>query len=205
MKPIHFQKQPILKTNVSDYIKEKYNNINSLVLEYFDIIYEVMPLLQNDYGLAGDCTLTSMTTVLEYLCHQPVQKIYDIVEVNAKKYGYNGKFGTIPAFINNICQRSAKELKIPDHKWKIKYLKGIGFDFNFIKKQIIQDHPMILSLSSDGRDYYHNHSITVVGYAQYLVNNKIQRFVLIYDNWRKDLVYLDYELLGHFCSLNYYI
>lgn len=204
MQHAYLQKQAIFKENVSEYLKEKYCKIESLVLQYFDIIYEVVPLLQDDYGLKGDCAITSMTAVLEYLCHQPIQKIYNVVEANAKKYGYNGKFGTIPTFINNICKKSAKEFDLSNIYWKSKYFKEIGFNFNFIKKQIIQDHPLILSISSDGRDYYKNHSVTVVGYAQYVINDKLQRFLLIYDNWHKEVCYLDYELLSHFCSLNYY-
>ena len=205
MKQNWLNNKGITKNLLSQYFQEKYQKVDSVMLQYFNVIQNIKPLIQNDYGLAGDCTLTCITCILYYLYQQPIQTIYDIVEANAKKYGYNGKIGTIPIVINNIIKRSEKQLQIKNQKWKSGYIKGLGFDFNTIKKLIDQKHPVILSLTSDGRGYYHGHSVTIVGYAQYLINDKLQRFLLIYDNWRNEAAYLDYEILGKICSINYYI
>ena len=201
----YLQYSPITKDNLSKYFEEKYGKAVGYTIQKYRTIEGVMPLLQADYGLEGDCTITSMTCLLEFLYHKPIQQIYDIVETNAKKFGYNGKFGTIPTFINSILKLTESKLGVNKNtKWKSGYGKNIGYNFNTIVKLVDQKKPMILSIWNDGRSYYKNHSVTVVGYAQYVVNGRQQRFVIIQDNWHKEKAYVDYETLCVISSLNYY-
>lgn len=200
----YLQYKPITQDSLQQYLQEKYGNTIHMVPQKYKVVGGVTPLLQEDYGLAGDCTLTSMTCLLEFLYHKPIQEIYDIVESHAKKFGYTGKFGTFPLFINAILERAEKQLVNKKTKWKSGYLKGIGYTFNTIIKSVDQNKPMILSLWNDGRGYYKDHSITIVGYAQYLINGKTQRFIIVQDNWHKEKAYVDYETLCVISSVNYY-
>lgn len=197
--------KPINKNNLSEYLRSKYGEGYKANLEGSNrLINYVTPLLQEDYGLAGDCTITSMTCILEYLYHRPIQEIYDIVEAIDKKYGYNGSFGTIPLLINRIFKQAEKQLGVNSVKWSSGYIKGLGFSFGTIVQQINLQHPLILSISNDGRGYYKSHSVTVVGYMVFRVNGKLQRFLRLQDNWNKEQTYLDFECLNRLCSINYY-
>ena len=200
----YLQYKPITKDTLPQYLQEKFGTGVTIVPQKERVISNVTPLLQEDYGLASDCTITSMTCLLEYLYRKPIQQIYDSVEANARKFGYTGNFGTIPFFINAVLKRSEKQLVNKETKWKSGYLKGIGYSFNTIVKLTEQNKPMILSLWNDGRGYYKDHSITAIGYAQYLVNGKQQRFIIVQDNWHKEKAYVDYETLCVISSLNYY-
>jgi hypothetical protein len=61
--------------------------------------------LQNDYGEASDCSITSMTATIRYYLNNSLAPldIYNQVERYAKCYGYNGvKRGTNPLTIKKI-------------------------------------------------------------------------------------------------------
>lgn len=195
----------ITKNTLAQYLKEKYGEGYKATLEKSNFVKNVTPLLQNDYGLAGDCTITSMTCIMEYIYKKPIQEIYDAIEAIDMKFGYDGNFGTIPMLINTILRLAEKKLKVSKGiKWRSGYLKDIGFNFNTIMRSVEQQHPMILSIMNDGRNYYRSHSVTVIGYMLFTVNGRKQRFLRLQDNWTKEQAYLDYEIL-QICSLNYYL
>jgi len=164
----------------------------------------VPALLQNDYGLDGDCTITSMTCLLNFIHRTKIQLAYDMVEHIDMQYGYDGVRGTNPFLINKILRKAEFRLNVVPTVWTVGYGKGIGYNFETIVRNVKKNHPMILSMPTDGRGYYTNHSVTVVGYVEYRINKKRQRFVMLHDNWHKEVVYLDYELLSLFSSLNSY-
>ena len=63
---------------------------------------------------------------------------------------------------------------------------------------------MILNLSTDGRNYYKDHSVLIIGYREIkLSNNKKMFFLKIKDNWTKETTYIDYSKLSVICSINY--
>lgn len=200
----YLQYKAITKNTLAQYLEEKFGKGYTCTLKKSCIVEGVKPLLQSDYGLEGDCTVTSMTCILEFLHHKPIQQTYDTIEKIDMKYGYNGTMGTLPIFINTVLKQAEKQLGCKQSSWKSGYGKGIGFCFDTIVKCVDKGKPAILSMLYDGRNYYNNHSVTVIGYAQYLVNGRNQRFILLYDNWTKEKTYLDYELLGAVSSLNYY-
>lgn len=192
---------------LSTYFVAKYGAGYKAKVQKSNFVRKVMPLLQDDYGLVGDCTITSMSCLLEFIYHEPFQNIYDTVESVAMNYGYDGKHGTNPLFINSILKNSEAKLKVKNSvKYKSAYGKNLGFNFNTIIKSVDAQCPMILSMSNDGRNYYTNHSVTVIGYISFLVNDtQTQRFLMLQDNWTKERAYLDYDILPMLCSLNYYI
>ena len=89
-------------------------------------------------------------------------------------------------------------------KTKSAYIKGVGFNLNSIKTILNNQKPIILTMHNDGRDYYKMHSVTVIGYDIYSLNNKkIIPFLLVYDNWTKISNYIDYTRLSSLSCINY--
>ena len=179
--------------NILLYLQSKSNEtklIQSKKIKYFPM------LLQKNYGELKDCTLTSLTAVLRYKKYfdLDISEIYKIVESNAKYYGYNGQtYGTICVtirkIINTICSL----------KSTVKYFKNIGFTYNTIKEQIDKNNPIILSLYKSGNNSYSNHTVTIIGYAQYQ-NSKM---LIVADNWYTTQSYIDYDKLSFISQINY--
>ena len=69
------------------YLVEKYGTDNITLLKEGEIA-KYPKLLQNDYGDANDCTITSITSVICYLTNNKysVNKVYDDVVAVATKY-----------------------------------------------------------------------------------------------------------------------
>lgn len=122
-------------------------------------------------------------------------QLYNAIVAAANKYFYDpNKFGTIPIFINDIID------DVFTVKSKRKYLKGIGFSWKLIKKNIDAGIPMILSVNNDGRNYYINHSVVVTGYIEYSNGAQI---LTVFDNWTKTASFVDFKKVSMISSLNY--
>ena len=103
--------------------------------------------------------------------------IYDIVERNAIKYGYNSEsWGSIPLFTNLVINKSYQDITNKTIKSKAKYFKGVGYNFNSIKEQIDNNNPIILSVYKAGK--YDTHTVIIIGY------NEETNELLIHDNWK---------------------
>ena len=125
--------------------------------------------------------------------------IYNQVENIAKQYGYSGVKGTQPVVIKIIYQKALNIFKIP-YRAQSKYLKGIGFSWNFIKQNFNYSNiPIILNIWKDGRNYYHNHTVLIIGY----VESQSKKMLAVYDNWFKEISYIDYDKLNTICSIQY--
>ena len=71
----------------------------------------IKSLLQNDYGEANDCTLTSITCVIRWMRPSvSANDIYNQVEKTAKNYGYKGNYGTPTLVIKGIYQKIIKKI-----------------------------------------------------------------------------------------------
>lgn len=184
-----FNKKRISESNVIEYIKQTYDKAN---LKSRKVIGGIAPLLQSNYGGDMDCTLTSITTILN---DGDPNALYTRVEKVAKKYFYNENRGTNPLFIKCILD------KLTGKKTSRGYLKNIGYNWSKIKKNIGAKKPMILSMNNDGRNYYKNHSVTIVGYAEY--NDGNVKMLIVYDNWYRSESYIDFNKLSCISSINY--
>ena len=61
---------------------------------------------------------------------------------------------------------------------------------------------------NDGRNYYKNHSIVILGYETFRLkadDGKIKNvdMLIIYDNWSKNIGYVDYDLVSEISCINY--
>lgn len=192
----------ISQQNVQKYLKDAYSN--TPILQQQRKIDNFTFLLQKDYGEACDCTLTSMTAIVYFLSKNKssVEAIYSEVEKLAKKRGYKGSRGTPLLTIQKVFTDSLKKYGLS--KSSVKYGKDLGFTFNTIKEQIDKGNPIILSMSNDGRHYYGEHSVTILGYEVYKVGARTVRMLAIADNWNKGFSYVNYEKLSKISTLHYW-
>ena len=202
-----FPNKRISSLNIQDYIAEMYPEL------FWGTCYEVVlndipALLQKDYGEANDCTLTSLTAIGVFLKknQKTANEIYKVVEHFAKHYGYTGTAGTNPFVIKRIFDSVLTVLSVYKDT-KVRYLKNIGYNFSLIKKTLDAGNPLILSMHSDGRQYYQNHSVLIIGYKEYKLSNinthKIKRFLMVQDNWTKEVSFIDYDKLSIISSINF--
>lgn len=202
-----FPNKRISSLNIQDYIAEMYPEL------FWGTCYEVVlndipALLQKDYGEANDCTLTSLTAIGVFLKknQKTANEIYKVVEHFAKHYGYTGTAGTNPFVIKRIFDSVLTVLSVYKDT-KVRYLKNIGYNFSLIKKTLDAGTPLILSMHSDGRQYYQNHSVLIIGYKEYKLSNintqKIKRFLMVQDNWTKEVSFIDYDKLSIISSINF--
>ena len=171
-----------------DNLAKEYPNLGKRLSEKS---VKTTPLLQNDYGEANDCTLTS-------ICYIFGADKYDLVETIARKYGYRGEVGTNPLFVKRIILGVAKKLGIKMTVYAC-YGKNICWCYETVKRNIDSGNILLLNLWDDGRKYYHNHTVVIVGYAEY----EGGKFLLINDNWSKVTSYIDYNKLSVISSINY--
>lgn len=164
------------------------------------IINGFRPLLQEHYGGEADCTLVSITSIIFNMLIniKSSKEIYNEVEKIARHFFYKSSFGTLPIFIKIIFNKSLKKFSF-NKTTKVKYIKNMGFTFDLIKNNIDSNIPMILSMANDGKNYYKNHSIIIIGYC--IQNN--EKLLIIYDNWSKEQHFLDYNLISSLSCLNY--
>lgn len=177
--------------NISEYIIENYSETKYTKMNF---IIGYPNLLQEDYGGKNDCTITSITALCCYEKLFPnlsIEQVYEKVNDLCKKLKMNN--GVIP-FLNKYLIKNVTKLKSSQ-----KYLKNIGFNWNTIKTQIDKSNPILLSLYNDGRDYYKNHTVSVVGYIEY----EKAKMLVVYDNWFKSFSYIDYNKLSNICCINY--
>ena len=155
-------------------------------------------LVQDHYGEDNDCTLTSLTAVIDfYLAHtKSVSEVYATVEKIARKYGYTGEKGTDPWFIRTIYNKILNKFIHKNAKSNVRYLKNVGFTYEFICRLIDQSKPVIMSVWKAGK--YKNHTITVIGY------NTTKRALIVADNWKTSPQTLSWDDIGCICSINWY-
>ena len=144
-----------------------------------------------------------MTAIVYFLSQQKytIDEIYSYVAKVGKKYGYKGTRGTPFITIRKIFHEVLKKFKLP--KAYVKYGKNLGFTFKTIQKELGKGNPLILSLNDDGRDYYENHSITVIGYEIYKCGSKEIIMLAVQDNWYKSVGYVDFDKMSAVSSVHY--
>ena len=189
--------------NIISYIQDAYGaeNVSSSAAR---LISNFQPVVKKDSGLISDCTLLSISAIISYHIKytKSIQDIYDIVESIAEDFLYSGYF-TIPDFIKIVIDRTLKKMNIIGESHWSTYKKP-DLIYNDIKTLIQKNKPIILSISSDGREYYKDHSVIIIGYIEYNIGiNKKVRLLKVYDNCYDSISYIDYEKMNKICCINY--
>lgn len=163
-------------------------------------------LVQADYGERLDCTITSITCFvwLKSGFTLPAQDIYDYAEKVGKWFFYNGeKWGTPFGVIKCILDTTLKHFGYSPSKKQIFFKSRIGFSFDTIKQQIDGGNPVILSTKNDGRNYYKNHTVLVMGYRVMKRGDTTVPILVVLDNWTKLVSYIDFNKLHTFSTINF--
>ena len=149
-------------------------------------------LLQRNLGGAQNCTITSLAFLFG-------AERYGEIERLALHRGYFPKWrGTNPFFIRAIMYRCRRRFGVSAH-CRVAYGKGVMFTYRRIQRIIDGGEYLLLNLLRDGRGYYRDHTVTVIGYEEY----EHARFLLLYDNWNAAVSYLDYDKLSPIASINW--
>lgn len=161
--------------------------------EFAEYIIDAKCLLQKNYGEDYDCTLTSLAAMFG-------EEHYALIESIAKKHGYDGKKkGTNPLTVKAIMQDVLYSIG-KKGKCYSRYGKGVAFNWYTIGILLERGHHVVLNIYKDGRGYYKNHSVLIVGIA-FLGKHKL---LAVYDNWNDGISYVDYDKLGVISSINWY-
>jgi len=68
-----------------------------------------------------------------------------------------------------------------------------------VKDIVSRDIPLVLNLWKDGRGYYKDHSVVIIGAEEY----EKARFLLVLDNWHETVSLIDFDKLCIISSINY--
>lgn len=198
MKHSLYDKSRLTSVNVLGYISEQYPK-SKMINKEKEKMLNITSFQQSLFGKKGDgdCTLVSLMTCLYYYLKEEIDKtlLYDAIRSKAEKRFFSEKIGLLPFFTLGLYKKLLKQFSLK-HSAKSAWFKGIGYNFNTIKKCIDNNIPVVLSITNDGRGYYKNHSVTVVGYRAYKADNKEIKMLILYDNWAFSESLLDYNKLS---------
>ena len=211
-----YDRLPLNDTNLINYILSDEINVDNITLINTKEL-KVTPFLQSDFlELKEDCTFTSIVTCIHYLYPEVAspQEIYDTaIGIYRREYPSFQKIeGTIPFAIGHVYNEVFKYFKLPFYSIRSKYINKVGFSYNTIKLQIDQNVPVILSMWHDGRKCYKNHSLTVIGYIEFEMENvdpilkhiypiKEKKLLMVYDNWSAEIRYVDLTQVSMISSI----
>lgn len=144
-----------------------------------------------NYGSSddNDCSLVSITAIANWYRSQytnipsTTSLIYaDVLDIGTTR-GYTPSGGTNPTVIDNIIEDAFS-------RWgySISSNNTYVWSFNTFKNQIKSpnNNPVLFNIATG---YYSNHTITVIGYAEYDVAD----FLMVKDNWSTSTRYIHWQ------------
>lgn len=221
-----YRNKRILLTEVQTYLETVYgaSDIHCTISETI----ESKGLLQTDYRKRQNCSLTSITELILYLQSntnesgtnpvQPAndQEIFRTVLSCTNRLTYNEKGrGTNPFFIRPILKATLRRFglaaKYSTHSRYLRSIPLLGYRYKTIVR-LLQAHrlPLLLNLFIDKRHYYHDHTVTCIGFCEYTFTaadgkRYTKRFLQIHDNWCTSVSLIDYDRIGVISSIVYII
>lgn len=195
--------RPIGISEIDHYLKTEYPGCNMLNVRE-ELLEGFTPLRQDVYHDKLNCSITSMTACIHYLCggkYSP-DEIYPYVKKIAKIFLYNGFWGTFSFVIWPVYAIALRHFGVKRHTGT-GVLKHLGYNRNRIISRINSGTPVILNMFRDGRRCYKNHTVTVIGYRMYESDNKKKLFLILNDNWSGEKRFLDYDKLWIISSVNF--
>lgn len=196
---------PLNNDNLTKYLKQKYGDFSGEPIAE-GAIKNIKSLLQANFGGEndGDCTLTTIVCLLYfYLPMIAPEILYNTVLKFGLLMGYTPGTGTHPIVMRTLMNTCARILGTKQRA-RVRYIKGLMFNWKTIKKLVDNNTPFMLSISNDNRSFYKDHSITIIGYMEYKIGNKIVKMLKVYDNWSLEERYVDYNIISPFLSIHYF-
>lgn len=136
---------------------------------------------------ANNCVLTGITRILSYHLKGKVSvtEIYCQVKTVAMQKGFSTKKGLPFHKIRGVLKLVAEAFGLQSCRVKSVYLFRI---FHAVKKEIDAGNPVLLNISWG---YYKNHTVTGIGYRIYKRNRRTCLFIVVYDGWTNQKMFLD--------------
>lgn len=177
--------------NLQDYMEKHYPHAQLLAQRQL-----VLPnFLQSEFiDGRNNCSLASITRVLEYHLGWNRQDIYDEVMEIALTFGFRPDYGTFPTKIDDITKEFYRRHGLKGT------CRGIymGNFYRPIQREIDRGNPLVMNV---GWGYYKDHSLTVVGYALYRWRGMKIKMLAVLDGWSREVRYLDYTQLNGLYAL----
>lgn len=178
-------------TNIEEYMNRQYPHHQWIAGK----ILSVPDFIQSELGdVKNNCSLASMTRILEYHLKLPRKDLYAEIFTLGLKHGFMPQRGIFPNKIDNIANDFFKKHQIEGR------CRGSYFG-NFYKpvmREIDGDRPLMMNI---GIGYYRDHSLTVVGYRIYRYQGMNIKILEVIDGWRRGISYMDYSQLTGLFSL----
>jgi hypothetical protein len=138
MKHSLYDKSRLTSVNVLGYISEQYPK-SKMINKEKEKMLNITSFQQSLFGKKGDgdCTLVSLMTCLYYYLKEEIDKtlLYDAIRSKAEKRFFSEKIGLLPFFTLGLYKKLLKQFSLK-HSAKSAWFKGIGYNFNTIKKCI---------------------------------------------------------------------
>ncbi|EFI41799.1 MULTISPECIES: hypothetical protein [Peptoniphilus] len=174
------------------YILKNYNGARlisekSLELENF---------IQNDFESSEkNCSLVASTRVIKYyadrisILPKDESEIFKQIYTLAQKYNYNEKIGIFSTKVDDILRDYFTFFKVNT----ISRGHYFGNFYKPVKKEIDENRPLVMNIAFGE---YHNHTVTVTGYKIFKFKNMKIKFIELYDGWRREKSYIDYNIFA---------
>ena len=184
------------------YITKNYNGAVLLQEKSLDL----KDFLQSEFKKSNkNCSIVSITRVLSYydkiFGDLSEQEIFDQIFTIAQSYGFDETVGTLPTKIDDIMKDYFRYYGIKV-KAKGKYFSNF---YNPVKSEIDAGRPLLMNIAFGE---YHNHTVTISGYKIFRYKGMNIKFIEVFDGWRKNKTYIDYNIFSHsllstgLCSYN---
>lgn len=201
--------------NIQNYILSTHLNYDDVSLKSVNKL-AFYQLSQKDFEQKQkNSIILNIASCIYYYCSQVFDKeiIYNSIESLMYKYFYDlNKEKFLFLFTGLFYERIMKYFQLPK-KIKSNFIKHLGFNFYTIKDQVDNKKPVIIHLLSDGRGFYKHDTLTIIGYAQFILSNnllypigkqqKLKNVLLVYDHFSNEISYLDYDSISTFSCIFY--
>lgn len=178
----------------------------NLVIDNYIIIPNMKARVQNDFGERNNCSIMSISSVLEHYLNDsvPFIEIYKYVHNYSKKTRkYSNIYGTLPFFLGSIMKKMSKDYNL-NLKTKSLFLNNFGFNYNTLKDILVKSQPIILSVYNANSGYYKYHSVVLKGFMSYKNKDRNCRMLVINDNWHEKTKFIDYNTLSNIAMINFF-
>ena len=96
-----------------------------------------------------------------------------------------------------LSRKIAADLGQGVTKPRFRILKGIGYNFSFVKKKIDMGKPITIFIKN-------KIPVLVIGYEEYQMSNgKVKKFLLIQNDSLQKIAFIDYNNVGRFSYISY--
>ena len=204
---IDFKKERLTKNSVINFLLNTFNMpyiliASSSVFNFQKFIYKE-PILANQ----DESTLFSLAQLLCHYINKDYKTVYSFLNFLLRNLTYTAATGNFQKIIKALIDKSLANFGY-NNVSTYRQFKNEGFNYDLIKNLICKNTPILLTLDDDGRQYYTQHSVVIVGYAHYraIRNGQEGKLLKVVDGLSQnkcEYSYIDYDCLSRICFINF--